>query len=486
MSTETEPREPSLLDCLIPVVLLTGMMGLAVYLFGEDASWGPNQIALTLCALVVAAIGLKNGYQWDDIGKGVVQSISQSMGAIFILLAVGALVGTWVMCGTVASMIYIGLGLIEPTWFYPSAVIVCALISASIGSSWTTVGTVGVGLIGIANGLGLSEPVAAAAIIGGSYFGDKMSPLSDTTNLAPGVAGTDLYTHIRHMLWTTVPSITVSLVVFTLLGRRAVSSPEAMALTEQTMANLDANFNVSWVMLLPVLVVLILAARKMPPFPTIIIGALVGGVFAVIFQPDHVLAFIDRPELPRGLALTAGVWTALFSGFESVTGHPEIDGLLSRGGMSSMLEVIWLVLAALTFGGAMESTGKLRRLVRGILAGARSTGSLIAAVICTGIGINIIASDQYMAIVLPGRMYQAEFKRRNLAPQNLSRALEDSSTLTSPLIPWNTCGAYMAGTLGVATLAYLPYCIFNLLNPVISLVYGFTGVSIVKVEDGGD
>ncbi len=479
-----EARDPSLVDVAIPVVLLVGLLGLAVYLFGEDASWGPNQIALTLCALVAAAVGLKNGHRWDDIREGVGDSIMQAMPAIFILLAVGALVGTWVMCGTVPSMIYLGLKFLSPAVFYPSALIVCAIISASIGSSWTTVGTIGVGMIGIANGLGLSEPAAAGAIVCGAYFGDKLSPLSDTTNLAPAVAGSDLYTHIKHMLWTTIPSVVIALVIFTVMGLRASSDESAMAGVQETMTLIDSHFAVGWHLLIPIAVVLAMALRKMPPFPVIMIGALVGGAFAVLFQPDQVVVLAGDDELPRGLALTAGVWQALVSGFEAQTGVDVLDDLLSRGGMASMLEVIWLVLSALMFGGVMEKTGMLRRLVQLILGAARGTGSLIAATIFTGIGVNVIASDQYMAIVLPGRMFRLEFEDRGLAPQNLSRALEDSGTITSPLVPWNTCGAYMAGTLGVATIAYLPFAFFNLLCPLISLGYGFTGFTIVKLENG--
>jgi len=486
MSSEPHvKRDPSMLDALIPMFFLIGMLGLAVYIFGEDASWGPNQIALTFSSLIAAIIGLKNGHAWDDMGKGVVKSISQAMGAIFILLAVGALIGTWVMSGTVTTMIYYGLKLLSPKIFYPTVVIVSAIVAGAIGSSWTTVGTIGVGLIGIAHGMDMSLSVTAGAIVSGSYFGDKLSPLSDTTNLAPAVSGSNLYDHIKHMLWTTIPSITIALIIFTIIGLSSVVT-ENMAIQDKTLSVIEASFNTSWWLLVPVLVVLALAILKMKPFPTILLGALTGGIFAVIFQPDLVSQFVDRQDLSKPLVMIAGVWKAMYTGFTASTGSDTIDQLVNRGGMNSMLEVIWLILSALMFGGVMEETGMLKKMVTALLKMVRGTGSLIATTIFTSIGTNIVASDQYMAIVLPGRMFKLEYERRGLAPENLSRTLEDSGTLTSPLVPWNTCGAYMAGTLGVATFAYLPFAFFNLINPLIAIFLGFTGISIKKIEKPGE
>lgn len=478
---ESVKREPSYLDALIPMLFLIGMLSLAVYLFGEDASWGPNQIALTFSSLIAAVIGLKNKHSWEDMGKGVVKSISQAMGAIFILLAVGALIGTWVMSGTVTSMIYFGLELLNPKIFYPTVVIVSAIVAASIGSSWTTVGTIGVGLIGIAHGMDMSLSITAGAVVSGSYFGDKLSPLSDTTNLAPAVSGSTLYTHIRHMLWTTVPSITIALILFTVIGLYSTAEGNLL-IKEQTMTAIEANFYTSWWLLIPVLVVLVLAMLKLKPFPTILLGALTGGIFAVIFQPDQIIQFVDRSELSKPMIMVAGVWKAMYTGFTTSTGVDSIDVLVNRGGMNSMLEVIWLILSALMFGGVMEETGMLRKLVQALLKMVHGTGSLIATTVFTCLGTNIVASDQYMSIVLPGRMFKMEYERRELAPENLSRTLEDSGTITSPLIPWNTCGAYMAGTLGVATFAYLPFAFFNLLNPIIAIFLGFTGISIKKID----
>ncbi|NPD45132.1 MULTISPECIES: Na+/H+ antiporter NhaC [unclassified Lentimicrobium] len=471
--------DPSYLDALIPVIFLIGLLSLAVYIFADDASWGPNQIALTFSSLVAAVIGLKNGHTWDDISNGVVKSISQAMGAIFILLAVGALIGTWVMSGTVTTMIYYGLKLLNPDIFYPSVVIVCAIIAGSIGSSWTTVGTIGVGMIGIAHGMDMSVNVTAGAIISGSYFGDKLSPLSDTTNLAPAVAGSDLYKHIKHMLWTTIPSITIALILFTVIG--LFSGGEGnMLMKDKSLAIIEANFTTNIWLLTPILVVLVLAIVKMRPFPTILLGALAGGIIAVIFQTEQVIQFVDRTDLSQPMVMIAGVWKAMYTGFTTTTGAATFDELVNRGGMNSMLDVIWLILSALMFGGVMEETGMLRKLVQALLKMVHGTGSLIATTIFTCMGVNIIASDQYMSIVLPGRMFKMEYERRDLAPENLSRTLEDSGTLTSALIPWNTCGAYMSGTLGVATFAYLPFAFFNLINPLIAIILAYSGISIKK------
>ncbi|MCK5775745.1 MAG: sodium:proton antiporter, partial [Bacteroidales bacterium] len=351
----------------------------------------------------------------------------------------------------------------------------------SIGSSWTTVGTIGVGMIGIAHGMDMSVEMTAGAIISGSYFGDKLSPLSDTTNLAPAVSGSDLYTHIKHMLWTTIPSITITIIIFSVIGFFN-SSDGNMAMKEETLAVIDANFVTSLWLLLPLLVVLLLAIFKMAPFPTILLGAISGGILAVIIQPDQIIQYVNRPDLSDTMVMIAGVWKAMYTGFESSTGNEILDDLVNRGGMNSMLEVIWLILSALMFGGVMEETGMLKKLVQSLLKMVHGTGSLIATTAVTCIGINIVASDQYMSIVLPGRMFKLEYEKRGLAPENLSRTLEDSGTITSPLIPWNTCGAYMAGTLGVATFAYLPFAFFNLLNPLIAIILGFSGISIKKID----
>jgi NhaC family Na+:H+ antiporter len=468
-----------MLEALIPVVSLVAMLGLSVYLFSDSSSQGPNQIVLTIAAGIAAIVGMRLGFHWGELQRAMIAGISTAMVAILILLSVGGLIGTWLMAGTVPSLIYYGLELLSPEWFFAATCLICAIAALATGSSWTVAGTLGIALIGVSIGLGLNPAMAAGAVISGAYFGDKMSPLSDTTNLAPAVVETDIFSHIRHMAWTTGPSFTIALVLFAMVGLGTDSMADASSL-DKLMATLDSSFNISIVALLPLAVVLFMAYKKIPPLPTIVFGALLGGVLAVFIQPQGVLALADSPDLGRGLALTKGVWLALADGYVSDTGVAAVDDLLTRGGMSSMLVTIWLILTALSFGAILEHTGMLQRLIDAVLKRAKSTGSLITTVVLSAIGINIVAADQYIAIVLPGKMYRAEFKRRGLDPKNLSRTIEDSGTLTSPLVPWNTCGAYMAATLGVATLAYLPFAFFNLINPVVSVIYGYTGFTIVK------
>ncbi len=475
------PKSPTLLDALLPVVSLILLLALTVYLFGSDAVGGPTQIVLIIGAAVAAIVAIRNGHRWADVQQAIVDGIGTAMGAILILLSVGALIGAWLISGTVPSLIYYGLDLLDPKYFFAATCLICSITSLATGSSWTTAGTLGVALIGVAIGLGLSPAIAAGAVISGAYFGDKMSPLSDTTNLAPAVAGSELFEHIRHMAWTTGPSFIIAMILFLGVGFGVDSKSDlgSMQLLQETLAG---SFNISLWTMIPLAVVLWLAFRKAPPLPTILAGALLGAVLAAILQPQAVLAFAASPDLAAPLALVKGAWLALANGYTSATGVTEVDELLSRGGMSSMLGTIWLILAALAFGAVMEHAGLLLRLIESTLRAAKSTGSLIATTIVSCIGMNVVAADQYISIVLPGKMYKAEFQRRGLEAKNLSRALEDSGTMTSALVPWNTCGAYMAATLGVATAAYLPFAFFNLVNPVVSLVYGFTGFTITKVE----
>ena len=543
----TEKKSVTILDALIPITALILMLIASVSFYGADSSYGANQIALLIAAFIAIMVGFKNNFTWKEMEAGIVKGISVSLGAILILLLVGSLIGTWILAGTVPTMIYYGLQILDPSIFYAAACIVCAMVSISIGSSWTTAGTVGVALIGISGALDMSLAITAGAIISGAYFGDKMSPLSDTTNLAPAVVGTDLFTHIRHMAWTTGPSIIIATSIFFVIGfmHEPSGSPASMG---TTMELLQQQFNITPWALIPLVLVLVLAFKQVPAFITLLIGSLVGGLFAILLQPTAIensvkstlfsctvqaenvnsctvdkieggelhttLTLLDSTETAYVAPVSKGsasqtihasfnnnpiqinlekrsrvgtaidaVWRALFDGYKSDTGNATIDDLLSRGGMSSMLNTVWLIISAMTFGATLETIGLLQRLVKSILTLTKSTGSLITAVIGTCIGTNIIAADQYIAIVIPGRMFRAEFKKRNLHPKNLSRVLEDSATITSPLIPWNTCGAYMAGVLGVPTLVYLPFCFFNIANPFISILYGITHFKIVKLNE---
>jgi NhaC family Na+:H+ antiporter len=333
--------------------------------------------------------------------------------------------------------------------------------------------------MGVAGGLGMDPAITAGAVISGAYFGDKMSPLSDTTNLAPAAAGSELFAHIRHMAWTTLPSIVLAVIGFAIIGWKATAGGDVAGVGDLS-AEMGKHFQLGLHLLIPLLVVLLMAAGKVPALPTVLVGALLGAVFAAIFQPEAVSA-LAGDGVSGGVALLKGAWMALFGGYKLESGVEAVDSLLSRGGMASMLNTVWLILCAMAFGAVMEKAGLLERLIRSVLVAAKSAGSLVAATLVTAFGTNVITADQYISIVLPGRLYRSEYAKRGLAPVNLSRALEDAGTLTSPLVPWNTCGAYMAATLGVATWDYLPYALFNLINPLLALVLAFAGFKILRI-----
>jgi NhaC family Na+:H+ antiporter len=435
-----------------------------------------------LSAGVAIIIGVRLGYPWRELERGIVRGISLSMGAMLILLIVGGLIGTWILSGVVPTMIYYGLKLLSPAVFYAASCVICAFVSIATGSSWTTASTIGIALVGVATAQDLNLGLTAGAIISGAYFGDKMSPLSDTTNLAPAVAGTELFIHIRHMMWTTIPSLVLALIAFSVIGWLSPIPEQARDL-EAILTALETSFVIGPHLLLPAALVLVLVWRRMPAFPALLVGAVVGAVFAFFFQPRAVLTFVGETDLPRVLALVKGCWTALFAGFTLSSGNQALDDLLSRGGVANMLNTVWLILSAMMFGAVLETTKMLEKLAASVLAMVSSTGTLVTATLASSATMNVVASDQYIAIVLPGRMFRAEYRRRRLHPKNLSRALEDAGTLTSPLIPWNTCGAFMAGTLGVPAFTYLPYCFFNLVNPLVSATYGFTGFTIEPLSE---
>jgi NhaC family Na+:H+ antiporter len=476
------PRPPSLLDALLPIFVLIGLLALTIGLFGVSATDGPLQVALLLSAAFASLIAFKNGYTVATVAEAAVGGVTAAMGAVFILLAVGALIGTWNMAGTIPTVVDYGIRIVSPSWFYFTAAAVCALVGMVTGSSWTTAGTLGVAFVGMSTVLGLDEAVAAGAVICGAYFGDKMTPLSETTILVPRLVGGGLTVgqHVRNMVWTAGPALGISLVLFVLLGRAA--DPDAEVSTDAARAALGDAFNISALCLLPMVLLVVMAARKMPPFLSILGSALFAAVLAPFLQWDAVVAFVDDPSLGNVATAVKAGYAAMATGFVSASGVPEIDNLFSRGGMASMLTTIWLVLGALSFAAVMEHAGFLQRLLEPIVTRTRRRGSLIAAVNGSGIGLNVIAGDQYVADVLPARMFRKEFARRGLAPQVLSRAVEDSGTVTSVLVPWNTCGAYIAGVLGVSTGAYLPYCFFNILSPLLDIVYGFIGFKVPRAE----
>ena len=474
-------KSPSLMDALIPVVVLISMLAGTVYVFGLD-SFGPNQVAMILAAAVAAIIGIKNGLTWQEIESGMIDTIKMSLQAILILLTVGSLIGAWILSGTVPSMIYYGVALMSPDYFYLTACVVCALLGLSIGSSWTVAGTLGVGLMGIAAALDLSLAISAGAIISGAYFGDKLSPLSETTNLAAAVTNNDLFDHIQHMLWTTVPAMAITLSVFFFMGLGNSSSVVIEDIVNLQNA-MRESFTINPFMLLPLVILLIMAMKKLPALSTLICGTVVGCVFAAVFQWNAVIALASDPSLSDAAAIFKGLFSAMFLGYNSVTGNEALDTLLSKGGMSSMLTTIGLVINAMAFGGAMARTGLLARLVEAALSRVKSAGGLITATVGTCIGTNILAADQYLSVVLPGQMFVEPYKEHKLKSVNLSRTLEDSGTLTSALVPWNTCGAYMSATLGVSTFAYAPFVFFNILCPIIAIIYGFSLIAVPSIDE---
>ncbi|MCR9253389.1 MAG: Na+/H+ antiporter NhaC [bacterium] len=475
----TETKEPSLLQSLLPVVFLISLLSINVWIFGDAALDGSNQVILILAAAFTAIVALRTGRTWNDIEKGIVKSISSAMSSILILLLIGALAGTWLLSGIVPAMIYYGLQILNPTIFLVAACIVCSIVSIATGSSWTTAATVGIALIGIGKALGIHEGIVAGAILSGAYFGDKMSPLSDTTNLAPAMAGTDLFTHIRYMAYTTIPSISITLIIFLFIGLFADTS----AATTDTSVYLEAiksKFYISgWLFIVPVAVVFLIV-KKVPAIPAILSGILLGALFAFIFQPDLVL-MVAEYDGATWQQYFVGTMKSMYGDIAISTGNEIMDELLSSGGMYGMLGTIWLILAAMMFGGAMESAGMLKKLAQAIMSLLHTTGTTIAGTVGTCLFFNATASDQYLAIVVPGRMYADIYKKKGLAPENLSRTLEDSGTVTSVLVPWNTCGAYHSKVLGVATGDYMFYAFFNIISPIMTMAFGFLNIKIRKL-----
>lgn len=480
MAENFPPAPASLLQAFIPVIVLITMLGTNVYLFGSGSLDGSNQIALLLSAAIAGIIAIRLKVEWVDVIKAIVNSISSAMSSILILLLIGALAGTWLISGIVPVMIYYGLQILNPTIFLVAACVVCALVSLATGSSWSTVATVGIALLGIGQTLGLPEGIVGGAIISGAYFGDKMSPLSDTTNLASAMAGTDLFTHIRYMTITTVPSILIALLIYLGIGFFSDAGGSVDDVNAVLQA-IESKFNISgWLFLVPTVVILLII-KKTPALPALLVGVLAGGFFAIIFQP-HLVNLVSGVENNFVQSSYVGVMKAMYGEISITTNHPIVNELLVTGGMSGMLNTVWLILCAMTFGGAMEAGGLLKRIASEVIKLAKGTGSLIASTVATCGFFNITASDQYMAIVVPGRMYADTYKARGLKPENLSRTLEDSGTVTSVLVPWNTCGATQASVLGVATMVYAPFSFFNIISPFMTMLVAFLGIKIRYLE----
>ena len=470
-----ENRELNIWEALFPVFALIGMLAYNVFVYGDDSLSGSNQFILLLGGAVAAIVGIFNKVSFDTMIEEVGNNIKSTTGAILILLMVGSLAGTWLISGIIPTMIYYGLQILNPTIFLAATVIICSVISVATGSSWTTSATVGIALIGIAEALGISVGMTAGAILSGAYFGDKMSPLSDTTNLAPAMAGTDLFTHIRYMTLTTVPTIIITLIIFIILG--FTITPSGSADTSAILASIDSAFNITpWLFVVPVLVI-VLIVMKTSPLIALLLGTLLGAAAAVIFQPEVVMA-VSGYEYLSFEAAYVGLMNAITVDTSIVTDNAELNDLFSSGGMYGMLGTIWLILCAMVFGGIMDAIGALATISRALLNLFTTTFGLFASTVFSCVTLNATASDQYLAIVVPGKMFAKAYREKNLAPENLSRTLEDSGTVTSVLIPWNTCGAYHSGVLGVPVASYFFYAIFNYLSPFMTLFYAAFNIKI--------
>jgi len=451
-------KEATLGHAFIPIIVLMVVLSVSILVFGADPHI-PLLVA-SIVAAFVAIFGL--GYTWEEVEKGAIETIQLSMQAILILMIIGTLIGAWILSGTVPAMIYYGLQILSPSIFLIATLVICSIVSLATGTSWGTAGTIGVALMGVGQGLGIPAPIVAGCIVSGAYFGDKMSPLSDTTNLAPAMAGSTLFEHIGYMVYTTGPTYLICLVLYGLIGAKYAGSSLDTGSIDMILNAIAGNFNITPLLLLPPVIVIVLIALKIPAIPGLLSGTVLGGIFAVIFQGSTLGDIID----------------ATHYGVTVETGVELVDDLLSGGGLDGMMWTVSLILLAMVFGGIMERTGMLQAIGNAILKFAVNTGSLVTATILTSLAVNILAADQYLAIVIPGRMYKKVYDERGLEPRLLSRTLEDAGTLTSPLIPWNTCGAFMQSALGVSPLAFAPYAFLNILNPIVAIIYGFTGFSI--------
>ena len=454
-------RDPYLWESLVSILGLIIFISLAILRYETDA-----HVPILLGVFVAAIIGLRAGFRWKEIETGMLNGITNSLQAIVILLIIGILIGVWILSGVVPTLLYYGLKILHPSIFLPATLIICSITSLATGSSWGTAGTIGIALIGVGEGLGFPLPLVAGAVLSGAYFGDKMSPLSDTTNMAPGMVGTDLYTHIKHMAYTTGVSYAITLVLEIVLSFFYGGGQANLESVNQILTGIDTQFSVNPLLLIPPAIVMVLAFKKIPAVPGIVLGILSAGILGAIFQGNDF----------------GGLLSAAYGGYTSNTGVEAVDNLLTKGGLSSMMYTVSLVVCAMMFGGIMEKTNQLRVVVSVILKKAQSTGSLITATVLTAIGSNLILCDQYMSIVMTSKMYAQSYKDKGLHPKNLSRAVEDSATVTANLVPWNSGGAYMTATLGVPTIAYLPFNFFCWISPIVSMIYGWFNITIDPLD----
>ena len=469
----------SLSAALLPLITLVLLLTYNVTVFGDDALSGSNQFILLLGGVVGGLVGLRNKVTYGQMLDKVGENIKSVTGPILILLLVGALAGTWLLSGIIPAMIDYGLQIANPRFFLPACVLISALVSLATGSSWSTSATIGIALIGIGKALDLPVGMVAGAVISGAYFGDKLSPLSDTTNLAPAMAGSELFTHIRYMLYTTLPSIVITLLLFIVLGWSFSSSGEVD--TSILSESIREKFYISPNLFLVPLIVIIMIVKKTPPLLALFVGTLLGGLFALIFQPQ-LLMDLSESSVLNFKAIYKSIFNAITVDTQIETNDPLLNELFSSGGMQGMLGTVWLIICAMVFGGVMDAIGALQAISNAFLKWAKTTFQLVAGTAASSLTVNLTASDQYLAIVVPGKMFEQAYRDRKLAPENLSRTLEDAGTVTSVLVPWNTCGAYQSGVLGVGVAEYFIYAFFNLISPLMTLIYAYLKIRLKKLN----
>jgi len=478
----TSNKELNIFEALMPLVVLIALLAINVLgVYGDDALSGSNQFVLLVGAAVAMVVGFYNKVSYEFMIEKVADNFKSTAGAILILLMVGALAGAWMISGIIPSMIYYGLKVLNPSIFLPACLIICAIISVATGSSWTTAATVGIALIGIGDAMGISKGMVAGAVISGAYFGDKMSPLSDTTNLASAMAGAKLFDHIKYMMFTTIPSVLVALVVFIILS--FTQTPSSDINTAELLSSIEASFNITPLLFIVPLIVIILIIKKTKPLIALFTGTLLGGLFALMFQPG-IVSTVGGSETLNFVSAYKGIMNAFTVDVAVETSNTQLNDLFSSGGMSGMLGTIWLIMCAMVFGGVMEAIGALQRISQALLSMAKSIFGLFASTVASCLALNITASDQYLSLVVSGKMYKQAYEDRGLAPENLSRTLEDSGTVTSVLIPWNTCGAYQSGVLGVSVSEYFVYAVFNYVSPIMTLIFAAFGIKIKQLVKG--
>ena len=460
---------------LLPIIFLVLLLSINVFIYGDDSLNGTNQFILILSGLFGASIGFIYEVSYKKILTSISNSVKSVTGALLILLFVGALAGTWMISGIIPAMVYYGLKILDPNIFLPACIIICSIISVATGSSWTTSATVGIALVGIGKALGIPAGMVGGAVIAGAYFGDKLSPLSDTTNLAAAVTKVDLFKHIKYLTYTTIPSISITLIVFIILGFLQVSD----GTTDNTylLNAISEKFNISLALFLVPLLVLIMIVKKTPPLIALVIGTLVGALFSLIFQPQIIseLSSVTNSSLIDSYIV---IMNTITGEINIETNNEILNDLFSTGGMLGMMNTIFLVIGTMVFGGVMDAIGALKTISKALLKLADNTFKLFASTVASCLALNVSASDQYLSIVVSGKMFEKAFEDKGLAPENLSRTLEDSATVTSALIPWNSCGAYHSSVLGVSVGEYFIYAIFNWISPFMTLLYAALRIKI--------